>query len=333
MASQVAHAVSPAAKAVGSAVAPAAKSVGAAVAPTVTAVSAAAAPAARAISDSAAQAAQRMQRYLAEQDTLKAFHDAGAHGESALLALLRRVGTQSPPASRSRPADGVGRAVGPTSPSWPQASTGSATGAEGWRWPVDAGIVSSEYGARWGRQHHGIDIAARVGEPIYASGDGEVIYSGNGMSGYGNVIVLRHAGGLSTLYAHNSELKVTLGTQVRSGDLIALLGNTGRSTGPHVHFEMRRGEISVDPRSILPTSQLAEIAPRPRSGRFNRSTAVPEPAHLEFASLGRDADSLAGFVLQPPAQLQFSEPLTGLTEHAACLPGRRRRPAATRFGA
>jgi murein DD-endopeptidase MepM/ murein hydrolase activator NlpD len=126
------------------------------------------------------------------------------------------------------------------------------------QWPLEAGVVSSEFGERWGKMHKGIDIAADVGEPVYAMAAGEVIYAGNGMRGYGNVVVIRHDRMRTSLYAHNSELKVKQGDQVTQGSLVALLGSTGHSTGPHVHFEIRDGDTPLNPRSVLPASKLAQ---------------------------------------------------------------------------
>lgn len=125
-----------------------------------------------------------------------------------------------------------------------------------WRWPLAAGIVSSEYGPRWKRQHEGLDIAADEGEPVFASAAGEVLYANNRMRGYGNVVILRHDGIMTTLYAHNQAMKVRLGEKVEQGQVIALLGNTGASTGPHVHFEMRRSNVAIDPRGVLPKSRF-----------------------------------------------------------------------------
>jgi murein DD-endopeptidase MepM/ murein hydrolase activator NlpD len=123
-----------------------------------------------------------------------------------------------------------------------------------YRWPLSAGIVSSEFGRRWKRPHEGLDIAADEGEPIYASAVGRVIYADNRMHGYGNVVIVRHDSKMTTLYAHNQSLKVRLGETVGQGQVIALLGSTGHSTGPHVHFEMRRANVALDPRRHLPKS-------------------------------------------------------------------------------
>ncbi len=113
------------------------------------------------------------------------------------------------------------------------------------------GRVTSEFGNRWGRLHAGIDIAAPIGTPIYAAQDGTVIFSGV-QSGYGNVIILSHRGGLTTLYGHQSRLAASNGQAVGQGDNIGFVGNTGRSTGPHVHFETRYGGSPRNPRGCLP---------------------------------------------------------------------------------
>ncbi|MEK9145534.1 MAG: M23 family metallopeptidase [Elusimicrobiota bacterium] len=125
-----------------------------------------------------------------------------------------------------------------------------------WRWPLKAGIVSSEFGKRWGRRHEGVDIAADLGVPVTASAGGTVIYSGDTIRGYGNVVILRHDQETTTLYAHNEALLVKQGDRVQAGQTIAKLGSTGRSTGPHVHFELRRKGRAVDPRKVLMRSRF-----------------------------------------------------------------------------
>jgi len=118
-------------------------------------------------------------------------------------------------------------------------------------WPL-RGRITSKFGPRWGRMHKGIDIAAPEGTPIRAAEDGVVIYSGNGLRGYGNVVIIEHRGGFSTVYAHNSVNLVKEGDKVRKGDIIAKVGSTGRSTGPHLHFEIRKDAVAQDPLKYLP---------------------------------------------------------------------------------
>ena len=118
-------------------------------------------------------------------------------------------------------------------------------------WP-SAGYVSSPYGLRFdGTEfHQGIDIAADMGAPIVATADGVVTAAGwNG--GYGNMVDVDHGGGIVTRYGHASALAVTVGQQVRRGEVIAYVGSTGRSTGPHVHYEVRVDGQPVNPAGYL----------------------------------------------------------------------------------
>ena len=118
-------------------------------------------------------------------------------------------------------------------------------------WPTK-GVFTSGYGWRWGRMHKGIDIANNTGTPIHAARKGVVTYSG--WSGaYGYLVEIAHADGESTRYAHNSRLLVKKGQVVPRGMKISLMGSTGRSTGPHLHFEIRRnGGAAVNPLGKLP---------------------------------------------------------------------------------
>lgn len=118
-------------------------------------------------------------------------------------------------------------------------------------WPLVAD-PSSRYGPRGRRKHEGIDLPARKGTPISAAADGRVVYSGRGMKGYGKVIVVKHNDDISTVYAHNSANMVRMGDRVRQGQVIARVGSTGRATGPHLHFEIRRRGIAEDPLGYLP---------------------------------------------------------------------------------
>ena len=122
---------------------------------------------------------------------------------------------------------------------------------DGYTWPAQ-GILSSGYGWRWGRLHKGIDIAAPVGTPIFAAAGGEVISAGWNSGGYGNLIKLEHLDGSITLYAHNNRILVSNGQKVNQGQQIAEMGNTGFSTGSHLHFEIHsKNRGVVDPLALL----------------------------------------------------------------------------------
>jgi murein DD-endopeptidase MepM/ murein hydrolase activator NlpD len=125
-------------------------------------------------------------------------------------------------------------------------STGTgAPSAAGFIWPVN-GPVTSGYGMRWGRLHEGIDIAAATGTQIWAAASGTVIYAG-WLGGYGNLVVVDHGNGLATAYAHASAILVSVGQSVAQGETVALVGSTGNSSGPHLHFEVRVNGTAVDP--------------------------------------------------------------------------------------
>jgi murein DD-endopeptidase MepM/ murein hydrolase activator NlpD len=113
-------------------------------------------------------------------------------------------------------------------------------------WPVEGGAISSAYGMRRGRVHEGIDIAAGAGSPIRAAATGRVVFSGN-VRGYGNTIVIYHGDGLASVYAHNRENLMQVGQIVSRGQTIATVGQTGRATGNHVHFELRRNGKAINP--------------------------------------------------------------------------------------
>jgi murein DD-endopeptidase MepM/ murein hydrolase activator NlpD len=125
-------------------------------------------------------------------------------------------------------------------------------------WPLREGRMSSIYGRRWGKKHEGIDLAAPIGTPVYAAKDGLVLYADNVVKGYGNMVVLQHEGDLLTAYAHTSVLLVRKGDHVRTGQIIARVGQTGHATAPHLHFEVRKGQVPKDPLRFLPPREAAE---------------------------------------------------------------------------
>jgi len=118
-------------------------------------------------------------------------------------------------------------------------------------WPVD-GKMNSKFGDRHGRNHDGIDISAKSGTPVRAAEAGRVIHSGRGLGDYGKVVIVKHAGRYSTVYAHNRKNRVRKGEFVEKGQIIAEVGKTGNATGPHVHFEVRRDREPENPLMYLP---------------------------------------------------------------------------------
>ncbi|WP_303673999.1 M23 family metallopeptidase [Vampirovibrio chlorellavorus] len=116
--------------------------------------------------------------------------------------------------------------------------------------PVQNALVTSPFGFRWGRPHQGIDLAAPVGTPIRSAEAGKVVYSG-WKQGYGNFVAIDHGHGFQTHYAHCSKLLVRIGQTVNKGEQIAKVGNTGHSTGPHLHFEVMANGVHRNPAKFL----------------------------------------------------------------------------------
>mgnify|MGYP000300674382 CR=1 FL=1 len=114
----------------------------------------------------------------------------------------------------------------------------------------DAFRFTSGFGRRWGRMHEGTDFAAAHGTPIYATADGVVTHAG-WMSGYGRLVKIQHEFGIETRYAHMSKIRVKVGQRVSRGDQVGDMGNTGRSTGTHLHYEVRVGGKAVNPMTYI----------------------------------------------------------------------------------
>lgn len=117
----------------------------------------------------------------------------------------------------------------------------------GFHMPTSSRVVTSNFGARWGRQHKGLDIKVYIGDTIRAAFSGKVRIVRYEPRGYGNYVVIRHDNGLETVYGHMSKHLVRENQEVRAGDVIGLGGNTGRSTGSHLHFETRLCGIALNP--------------------------------------------------------------------------------------
>jgi murein DD-endopeptidase MepM/ murein hydrolase activator NlpD len=138
------------------------------------------------------------------------------------------------------PQTGAAGALAPAAPE-PAAAT------SGFRWPVRGRIISGFGKKPNGERNDGINLAVPEGTAVKAAEDGTVIYAGNELKSYGNLVLIRHAGGWVSAYAHNGELKVKRGDEVRRGQVIALSGMSGGVTTPQVHFELRKDAAPVDP--------------------------------------------------------------------------------------
>lgn len=119
-------------------------------------------------------------------------------------------------------------------------------------WPVKPVSIGSGFGVRNDSKHDGIDLRGQKGDPIVASGDGKVIFSGSGPAGYGKMVVVKHDSRTITIYSHNEENLVSEGHEVKQGDKIATVGRSGRANGYHCHFEMRIDRKPIDPMQYLP---------------------------------------------------------------------------------
>lgn len=174
-------------------------------------------------------------------------------------------------------------------------STSAAAGALGkLLWPVAGGEPGSRFGTREGNFHEGLDIRARTGTPILAAHKGEVVFSGNEWSGYGNMIVIK-GDGVYTVYAHNHENYVDTGDIVEQGEEIGAVGRTGRASGCHLHFEVRvddpRGhKVAVNPALFLKGSGARPQAPAVAPREEVITTAVNRPLVLRPPNIARDGE-------------------------------------------
>jgi murein DD-endopeptidase MepM/ murein hydrolase activator NlpD len=129
-------------------------------------------------------------------------------------------------------------------------------------WPM-MGVITQRFSYRGPKRGHaGLDLAAPTGTPVYAALSGTVTFSGWNVFGYGQLVTIRGIDGRDYYYAHNSRRLVSKGQRVRQGQMIARVGSTGNSTGPHLHFEIRSGSAIVNPSAILPSSRLRQASSR-----------------------------------------------------------------------
>jgi murein DD-endopeptidase MepM/ murein hydrolase activator NlpD len=122
----------------------------------------------------------------------------------------------------------------------------------GFHYPYMKSVISP-FGPRGrrGHKHQGVDLPLRIGDPIYATFDGKVRYAKYNSGGYGNLVIVRHANGLETWYAHLTRCNVEPNDWVKAGQVIGFGGSTGRSTGPHLHFEVRYSDLTFDPQFLF----------------------------------------------------------------------------------
>lgn len=118
------------------------------------------------------------------------------------------------------------------------------------QYPTRGTYITSKFGPRWGKNHNGIDIAGNTGDSVIAAFDG-VIEDAGVVSGYGNMIKIKHENEFETLYGHLSAINVKKGQKVKKGDKIGAVGNTGRSTGPHLHFELKSKGVPINPEEYI----------------------------------------------------------------------------------
>lgn len=122
-------------------------------------------------------------------------------------------------------------------------------------WPVDKARLTRGFLPRKRKPHLGIDLASPKGTPIFASAEGIVIYAGHDFRGYGKMVLIESSNSWATLYAHLDKIYITEGQKVQMGDVLGSMGRSGRATGTHLHFEMRKNKAPVNPLVYLPSDE------------------------------------------------------------------------------
>ncbi len=154
--------------------------------------------------------------------------------------------------ARGGPAMASPRRTPPTAPVPQPAPLPALVGdAPTFRWPVEGRVISS-FGAKpGGRFNDGVNLKASAGQAVRAAGDGVVAYAGDAIPGFGNLVLVKHAGGWVSAYGHNEAVLVARGRRVAAGEVIARAGQTGAVAEPQVHFELRRGRTPIDPQRVI----------------------------------------------------------------------------------
>jgi murein DD-endopeptidase MepM/ murein hydrolase activator NlpD len=194
---------------------------------------------------------------------------------------------------------------GLVAPAWRAAADRSGPSDGRLLWPVRGGWFGRGFGSGTGGYHLAVDINAETGSDVLAAGPGVVGYSGRELRGFGNVVMLVHPGGWVTLYAHNQRNLVVPGQRVHQGEVIAALGSTGRSMGPHVHFELMHDGRNCDPMPLiapgpqsyrnfaLPASVATWLPGTSRPGAVRCKPRMPHPGHDVEASGDEVTDAVA----------------------------------------
>ncbi len=204
-------------------------------------------------------------------------------------------------------------------------------------WPTPkTARASSHFGPRWRRFHYGLDLAQPTGEPIYAAFDGTVRISKYNRS-YGHLVIIHHPNGLETYYAHMSKRHVQVGQEVKAGDVIGLCGNTGRSRGAHLHFEIRYHGNAINPETVIDCSTHDLISDRltltPASFRKVSSRGRASGSSASSASGGwyrvRSGDTLEKIARRHGTTVRRLCQLNGISQNKVLHPGDRLRVSGT----
>jgi murein DD-endopeptidase MepM/ murein hydrolase activator NlpD len=217
----------------------------------------------------AAASALAAQRTKEQQERTQAAEEAAQQQQQAHLELQRRISDLTRQSEALVAADAESQALAAASVARPASAAKAApqtfadatvpaavaaarpVSSVGMIWPVN-GIITSPFGPRAGGFHPGLDIGVPEGTPIAAAASGVVTFAGWNDGGYGNFVIIDNGGGISTAYAHQSQIAVSSGESVSQGETIGYVGTTGNSTGPHLHFEVRVNGTAVNPLNYLP---------------------------------------------------------------------------------
>ncbi len=206
-------------------------------------------------------------RLAALDDATMHRSDDGARAMTQLAFLEEQLAATTDSLSLLSALGKPARVVEPVTPARRAATTPAEDGWMPGGWPV-VGDVSSRFGWRespWGRgsqRHTGLDITAAYGTPVHASAPGVVVFAGRDSGGYGSTVVVDHGHNVKTLYGHLSAIYVREGQRIARAMAIGAVGNTGRSTGVHLHYEVRVGNVPVDPMMYVRADGVQQVAAR-----------------------------------------------------------------------